>query len=456
MAAASYSYLNSLCRLSAAGRPGSLLSGGSFAVGLVFTRAMQRALANRGSRMLGRVRRTVIVTAVGIAAAAIPFLGAGSASAHGFSSTVYAEITAGDEGHIRTAVDLEYDLLVVSAADSGDDDPLFRAGTAAFDAGDRDAQAAALRSHSSTVLRYVSDRFSVTARDTACRPTQVGDATIGERAGVPYANLLLDWTCPGRVDEHEVRSALFADDEGYVKGTKTIVTYGIDGRSGSAALDAANPTFSTGQSWYQRFGEFFLLGAEHLLSGIDHILFLLALIAGSRRLREIVLAATSFTLAHSVTFMLAALGLVEVPGSIVEPVIALSIAVVAGWHLWGIWRRGEHATDLETTAGQGHLSLDRAGWIRLGVVFCFGLVHGLGFAGALGIDEAWSWTLLWSLLVFNIGIEVVQLTIIALVFPLLIVLRRRAPKVGIWATGVVSAAVSVMGLIWFVQRVSGS
>ncbi|MEU8014291.1 HupE/UreJ family protein [Micromonospora parva] len=352
-------------------------------------------------------------------------------------------------------MELEYDLLVVSAADAGHDDPLFQAGTAAFEAGDTAAQAAALKSHASTVLGYVSDRFSVSSRGAACRPTQVGDATIGAREGVPYADLLLDWTCPERVDEHVVRSGLFPDGEGYVKGTKTIVTYEIDGRSGSAALDAANPSFSTAQAWYERFGEFFVLGAEHLLSGIDHILFLLALIAGSRRLREIVLAATSFTVAHSVTFMLAALGLVEVPGAIVEPIIALSIAVVAGWHLWGIWRRGEHATDLET-AGRGHFSLDRAGWIRLGVVFCFGLVHGLGFAGALGIDEAWSWTLLWSLLVFNIGIEVVQLTIIAVVFPLLFVLRRRAPKAGLWATGAVSAGVSSMGLIWFVQRISGS
>lgn len=405
--------------------------------------------------MLGRIRRTVIVAAVGFAAAVVPFLGAQPASAHGFSSTVYTKIASGDEGHIRTDVELEYDLLVVSAADAGDDDPLFQAGTAAFEAGDTAAQAAALKRHVTAVLRYVSDRFSVASRGAACLPTQVGDATIGEREGVPYADLLLDWTCPERVDEHVVRSGLFPDGEGYVKGTKTIVTYEIDGRSGSAALDAANPSFSTGQAWYQRFGEFFLLGAEHLLTGIDHILFLLALIAGSRRLREIVLAATSFTLAHSVTFMLAALGLVEVPGAVVEPVIALSIAVVAGWHLWGIWRRGEHAVDLDT-AGHGHLSLDRAGWIRLGVVFCFGLVHGLGFAGALGIDEAWSWTLLWSLLVFNVGIEVVQLTIIAVVFPLLFVLRRRAPKAGLWVTGVVSAAVSIMGLIWFVQRVSGS
>jgi hypothetical protein len=405
--------------------------------------------------MLGHIRRTVVVAVVAFAATVLPFLSGGAAFAHGFSSTVYAKISAGDEGHIRTELGLEYDLLVVSAADSGDDDPLFRVGTAAFEAGDPDAQAAALKEHAPTVLRYVADRLTVSVRGAACRPTQVGDATVSGRDGVPYANLLLDWTCPERVAEHEVRSALFPDDEAYVKDTKTIVTYQIDGRSGSAALDAANPSFSTAQTAYQRFGEFFLLGAEHLLSGIDHILFLLALIAGSRRLREIVLAATSFTLAHSVTFLLAALGLVDVPGRIVEPVIALSIAVVAGWHLWGIWRRGDHATDLETT-GRGHLSLDRRGWIRLGVVFCFGLVHGLGFAGALGIDEAWSWTLLWSLLVFNVGIEVVQLAIVAAVFPLLFVLRRRAPKAGLWATGAVSAGVSIMGLIWFVQRVTGS
>ncbi|WP_323373769.1 HupE/UreJ family protein [Plantactinospora alkalitolerans] len=288
-----------------------------------------------------------------------------------------------------------------------------------------------------------------------CTPTQVGDVTMTRQEGVPYADLLLDWTCPVQAGEHDVRSGLFPDGEGYVKGTKTIVTYELDGRSGSAALDAGNPSFSTSRSWYERFREFFVLGAEHLLTGIDHILFLLALIAGSRRLREVVLAATSFTLAHSLTFMLAALGLVDVPAGLVEPVIALSIAVVAGWHLWGVWRRGDQVNDLET-AGRGHLDLDRRGWIRLGVVFCFGLVHGLGFAGALGINEAWSWTLLWSLLVFNVGIETVQLAVIAVVFPLLIVLRHRAPKIGTWATGALSAGVSIIGLIWFVQRVSGS
>ncbi|MFE0633017.1 HupE/UreJ family protein [Streptomyces sp. NPDC058864] len=401
--------------------------------------------------MSHRLRRSL----VGITAAVIAFLGLGqqSAFAHGFTSTVYADVAPSDGGRIRTTLELEYDLFVVSAADYLHDDALFREGTAAFDAGDSAAQAAALEAHAKSAVAYATERFTVASDGRACAATLAGGFTMGTREGVPYATLRLDWNCPPGEDR-EVRSGLFPDSEGYVKGTKTIVTYALDGGSGSAALDAEHPSFSLGQSWYERFWEFFRLGAEHLLTGIDHILFLLALIAGSRRPREIVLAATSFTLAHSVTFMLAALGVVDVPARIVEPVIALSIAVVAGWYLWRIWRRGDHATELEVP-GQGHFSLDRAGWTRLGVVFCFGLVHGLGFAGALGIDEAWSWTLLWSLLVFNVGIEAVQLAIIAVVFPLLLVLRRRSARAGLWATGAISAGVSVMGLVWFVQRVSG-
>src|SRR5690606_23693827 len=129
--------------------------------------------------------------------------------------------------------------------------------------------------------------------------------------GVPYAVLVLDHTCPpaetasaGRTDpvDHEVRSTLFADDEGYVTGTTTILDYDLAGVTGGAALTQRTPAFSTVEHWYERMGHFFLLGAEHLLLGADHRLFLVALIVGSRRLRAVVLAATSFTLAHSVTF----------------------------------------------------------------------------------------------------------------------------------------------------------
>ncbi|MGW0808294.1 HupE/UreJ family protein [Nonomuraea sp. NPDC002799] len=395
-----------------------------------------------------RVCAVVAAVAVAVLLSAVPAL------AHGFTSTVYADLTSPGTGHVRSALGLEYDLLVVSAADAQRDDPLFRAGTAAFESGDATEQAAALGAHAGSVLAYVTGRFAVTAGGQACTPVQDGGFTIERRDGVPYALLVLDYRCPGRAEAHEVRSGLFPGSEEFVRDTKTVVTYDLDLTSGSAALDAGRPSFSTRQSVAERFWDFFRLGAEHLLTGIDHILFLLALIAGSRRLREIVLAATSFTLAHSVTFVLAALGLVQVPASFVEPIIALSIAVVAGWHLWRLWRRRSHATDLEQ-AGGGRFGLDRAGWTRLAVVFCFGLVHGLGFAAALGIDQALSWTLLWSLLVFNVGIEAVQLAIIIVVFPLLAVLRHRRPIAGLWTTGVIAAGVSVMGLVWFVQRVLG-
>ncbi|WP_371781617.1 HupE/UreJ family protein [Streptosporangium subroseum] len=399
------------------------------------------------SHVARRACAIVAVVAVAVLLSALPAL------AHGFTSVVYADLTSPEAGHVSAKLGLEYDLLVVSAADSEKDDPLFKEGTAAFDAGDAAKQAAALDAHADSVVAYVTKRFGVTAAGEACTPTRKGDFTIEQREGVPYALLVLDYPCPP-AGAHEVRSALFPDSEEYVRDTKTVVTYDLDLRSGSAALDAKHPSFSTQQSWTERFGEFFKLGAEHLLTGIDHILFLLALIAGSRRLREIVLAATSFTLAHSVTFILAALGLVDVPSAIVEPIIALSIAVVAGWHLWRLWRRRSHATDIEDL-GRGHFSLDRAGWIRLAVVFCFGLVHGLGFASALGIDQPLSWTLLWSLLVFNVGIETVQLTIIIIVFPLLALLRHRRPVAGLWATGTIATGVAVMGLVWFVQRVLG-
>lgn len=388
-----------------------------------------------------------------LAAAALALGGAAPALAHGFSSVVYVDASAPERGVVRTELGLEYDLLVVSAADAEQDDPLFQDGTAAFEGGDADEQAAALDDHAGTVLAYVTGRFTVSSGGVACVPEQVGGVRVAQRDDVPYAFVTLDHACATSDGAHDVTSTLFADDEGYVTGTRTLVEYTLDAHSGSAALDAAHPTFSTAQSWQQRFGEFFLLGAEHLLFGLDHILFLLAVIVGSRGLREIVLAATAFTVAHSITFVVAATGLVHVSASLVEPTIALSIAVVAGWHLWRLRDRGAEAGAVGPRTGV--LGLDRAGRARLGVVLVFGLVHGLGFAGALGIDEPWSWRLLWSLLVFNLGIEAVQLAIIAVVFPVLTLLRRRTPRMGTWVTGAIAAGVAVMGLVWFVQRVAG-
>lgn len=376
---------------------------------------------------------------------------AGPAVAHGLNSVVFADVTGTDET-VRAELGLEYDLLIVSVADTQQNDPLFRAGMAAWEDGDPVEQARVLEEFDDSVVAYVTERFLVSRTGEACEPRRTEPVTIGEREGVAYAFLPLDYTCRTDAGAVEVESRLFPEVEGFVKDTKSVVTYDVDGHAGSAALDAGHPSFSTEQSTWDRFREFFVLGAEHLLLGPDHIAFLLALIVGSRRLREVVLAATTFTVAHSVTFLLAALGVVTVSGAIVEPIIAASIVFVALWHLVRLRREGREAIELHVES-RSHFALDREGWIRLSVVFAFGLVHGLGFAGALGIDEPWSWTLLWSLVVFNLGIEAVQLGIIAVLFPLLALTRRKAPTLAIWLTGAVSAGVAAVGLWWLLERV---
>lgn len=412
------------------------------------------------------------------------------AGAHGFSSVVYADLTQPSDGVVRAELELEYVLLVMSAADAGADPGLESRAKATFK--ESGADTALLAEHAETVLDYVGDRFTVAADGRACTPTQEGRFAATERDGVPHALLVLDFACAGSSTDtvHEVTSALFPESEGFVGSTETIVEYDLPAGAGSTVLTADAPSFSADESSPHRLGEFFVLGAEHLLFGLDHVLFLLALIVSSRRVRDVLLTATAFTAAHSVTFILAALGVVSVPAAVVEPVIALSIAVVAAWHVWVV-RRGGWTEERRTTAaaeedrrdllpppapgGGGTATLtapaastatattvaaDRprtwsAAQARLAVVFAFGLIHGLGFAGALGIDEPFSWSLLGSLLVFNLGIEVVQVAIIAVVFPLLLLLRSRLPAVGLWLGVAVASAVAVIGLYWFVERLLG-
>jgi hypothetical protein len=387
---------------------------------------------------------------------------AASAGAHGFTTVVYVDAVAPAPGTVRVDLGLEYDLLLVSVADTQKDDPFYREGQPAWDDADYRGMTTALLDHRSSVARYIAQRLTIAYAGRACAADLVGEPTVAlnKEQAVPYAHLVLDFTCPQNADAdvlhtgHVIFSTLFGDGEGYVKGAKSIVTYDLDGHAGSAALDSDHPSFSTEQTWKQRFWEFYRLGCEHLLKGLDHLLFLTALIIGSRRLREIVLAATTFTLAHSTTLILAAFGLVHVSSDVVEPLIALSIAATAAWFLWRVLRLGGHAADLEVE-GRSHFALDRAGWTRLAVVFAFGLVHGMGFAGALGIDHAWSWSLLWSLLVFNVGIETVQLGLIVLIFPLLMLLRHRRPRAALWVAAAIALVVSAIGLIWFGQRVFG-
>jgi hydrogenase/urease accessory protein HupE len=178
-------------------------------------------------------------------------------------------------------------------------------------------------------------------------------------------------------------------------------------------------------------GRFGLLGLEHLATGYDHVAFVLALALGAKRLRDVLIVATGFTVAHSLTLALAATGVFRAPSSIVEPLIALSIVLVA----------------VENRLG-GAVSVER----RTATAFAFGLVHGLGFAGALASIGLPLGARVLSLGAFNVGVELGQAAIVVAAWPVLTWLRRRGQ--GERAADVGSAILAACGLWWLVQRVT--
>jgi hydrogenase/urease accessory protein HupE len=176
-------------------------------------------------------------------------------------------------------------------------------------------------------------------------------------------------------------------------------------------------------------GALFRMGIEHILTGYDHLVFLLGLVLIGGRLRSLLAVVTAFTLAHSITLGLAALGLVTLSPRLVEPAIALSIVYVGVENF------------LVTSAEK-----------RWRITFPFGLIHGFGFAGALAEISLPRAKVPLALLLFNLGVEAGQLAVLALLLPLLAWLRGQA-----WfatrGTRVISGGIVAAGLWWFAARV---
>jgi hydrogenase/urease accessory protein HupE len=179
--------------------------------------------------------------------------------------------------------------------------------------------------------------------------------------------------------------------------------------------------------------QFSILGFLHILFGTDHVLFILAVHILVRRKREVFLLATSFTVAHSLTLMLASAGVITVTSRIVEPLIALSIAYTAIRNMWLYYRGNEEAL--------------RERWMT---TFGFGLIHGLGFAGALVEIRIPKENFFSSLLSFNLGVEVGQLVIIAVFVTLLVYIHKRGGFK--YALYVLSSLITLVSLLWFLQR----
>jgi hypothetical protein len=177
------------------------------------------------------------------------------------------------------------------------------------------------------------------------------------------------------------------------------------------------------------------LGVEHILLGVDHLLFVLALLLVTRGAAPIVKAVTAFTAAHSITLGLATMGVVRVPGAPTEALIALSIALVAA----------EAARACRGGGGEA----SRRPWP---IPFAFGLLHGLGFAGALsevGLPEG---SIPLALLSFNIGVEVGQLAFIALALAVALPIRRRWIRFPRGAELLPPYAIGSVAVFWVIQR----
>jgi hydrogenase/urease accessory protein HupE len=173
------------------------------------------------------------------------------------------------------------------------------------------------------------------------------------------------------------------------------------------------------------------MGIEHIVFGYDHLVFLVGLVLVGGRFRDLLWVVTAFTLAHSVTLALAALGVWAPSGRFVEPAIALSIAYVGVENFF--------VTDAAK---------------RWRITLPFGLIHGFGFAGALAEVELPRADVPVALVAFNLGVELGQLAVMAAVVPVVMLLHER-PFFREKGVKALNCAIVLAGLVWFVLRVSG-
>jgi len=231
---------------------------------------------------------------------------------------------------------------------------------------------------------------------------------------------------------------------------------GINGLSSTMTDALVRVEFADGREWVERLtpgtsratipaiqggwavaATYLKLGIEHILLGVDHLLFVLVLILIAPNTRQLVMAITAFTVAHSITLASATLGFVNVPPPPVEGAIALSIALVA-------------LEIVRAREGEAGIAV-RAPWV---VAFAFGLLHGFGFAGALSEVGLPDDHIPAALLFFNVGVEIGQLLFVAGVLALAALFglaRRPLPR---WAALTPAYLIGSLAMFWVIQRVS--
>jgi hydrogenase/urease accessory protein HupE len=238
------------------------------------------------------------------------------------------------------------------------------------------------------------------------------------------------YTCPAPVGRMTLDASMLA---GLAPGHRHMARVFRDGKPQMRVLDRAHELWTldagakASSAWSMAWS-MVKLGVEHILTGADHLVFLFGLILVGGRARSLIGVVTAFTLAHSITLALAALGIFTPSPRLVEPAIALSIAYV----------------------GIENLFVEDASR-RWRITFPFGLIHGFGFAGALREIALPRAQVPVALVSFNLGVEIGQLAVLAIALPVVMV-ARRAPWFGDRGVKVLSVAIAVGGGALFVAR----
>lgn len=230
-------------------------------------------------------------------------------------------------------------------------------------------------------------------------------------------------------------------------------------------------------------GAYLRVGIEHIATGTDHLVFLFGLLLLARRVRDVVTIVTGFTIAHSLTLGLAAIGSVRPEAAAIEALIGLSIALIAAENAWVLAGRPALLPRIVVAAmvGLGALAFAGIGAVpaptllglalftacyfallsgggealrlRSAIAFCFGLIHGFGFAGVLTEIALPQERLLPALLGFNLGVEAGQLAIVAVSWPLLRwLLGFQGGRLHRLVLEGGTAVVCALGVFWFVER----
>jgi len=303
-----------------------------------------------------------------------------------------------------------------------------------------------VRQRSADIHRLAVSRLALLAGDKTCEVAEAGPLALDRHSDGTYAVLKLSSPCPGFRNGLVLRYSMLFDVDPTHRG---LVQWIGPGTQTPQALvfavgSSEQPLAMQAPGVLQTLKQYIVEGVWHIWIGFDHILFLLSLLLPAVLVRregrweaapslrasvvEVVKIVTAFTVAHSITLSLAAVGLVTLPSRLVESVIAASVVFAAVNNLRG--------------------TIERRRWV---MAFVFGLIHGFGFASVLADLGLPQEALLLALIGFNVGVELGQLAIVLAFVPLAFWLRNtKLYRVGILQAG--SVLIALLASWWFVER----